>query len=134
MKQLSSLFLILIFGFALGTEDSVDNADVADDAGEQSVWESFPIKAEHVNIQILDKISGKVFRKNLSLNETVNFGTIKLSLKKAFVNSSDDMRETYALVYVTEGEKVLFYNWIFASSPSVNLFEHPIYDVRVEQQ
>jgi hypothetical protein len=35
-------------------------------------------------------------------------------------------------VEIFENEKIIFNDWLFASSPSVNLFSHPIYDVRIE--
>ena len=35
-------------------------------------------------------------------------------------------------ISIEEKGRVVFDNWLFASSPSVNLFTHPVYDVRVE--
>lgn len=97
-----------------------------------SIWESFPIKSNKVNVQVLDKISGKVFRAKLSLDQPVQFGTITVKLGESFINSPDDMDEVYARIIVEEKEKIIFNNWLFASSPSVNLFTHPVYDIRVE--
>ena len=97
-----------------------------------SIWESFPVKSDSVNIQVLDKISGKVFRAKLGLSQPIKFGTITMSLRESFVNSPDDMAEVYAHVNIEEKGNVIFDNWLFASSPSVNLFAHPVYDVRVE--
>lgn len=97
-----------------------------------SIWESYPVKADSVNIQLLDKISGKVFRDKLSVNQTMQFGAITITLKKAFVSSPEDMDEVYAYIEITEKNNIIFSNWLFASSPSINLFTHPVYDVRVE--
>lgn len=97
-----------------------------------SIWESFPVKSDSVSIQILDKISGKVFRSKLNVDQPARFGTITISLEKAFVNSPDDEDEVYAYIKIEENEKIIFRDWLFASSPSVNLFTHPVYDVRVE--
>ncbi len=99
---------------------------------DSSIWESFPVKSDSVNIQILDKISGKVFRSKLNVGQSSRFGTITMHLKKAFVNSPDDVDEVYAYVEISEDGKIIFSNWLFASSPSVNLFTHPVYDVRIE--
>ena len=97
-----------------------------------SIWESFPVKSDSVNIQVLDKISGKVFRSKLNVEQPARFGTITINLEKAFVNSPDDMDEVYAYIKIKENEEVIFSDWLFASSPSVNLFMHPVYDIRVE--
>lgn len=99
---------------------------------DSSVWESFPLESNNVNIQILDKISGKVFKSKMSIGQSVHFGTITISLEKAFVNSPDDMDEVYAYIKIQEDGKIIFNDWLFASSPSINLFTHPVYDVRVE--
>lgn len=98
----------------------------------QSIWESFPIKSNSVNVQVLDKISGKVFRSKLNIDQPARFGTVTVTLEKAFVNSPDDMDEVYAYIEIEENRNVIFRDWLFASSPSVNLFTHPVYDVRVE--
>ena len=97
-----------------------------------SIWESFPVKSDSVNIQVLDKISGKVSRSKLNVEQPARFGTITINLEKAFVNSPDDMDEVYAYIKIKENEEVIFSDWLFASSPSVNLFMHPVYDIRVE--
>lgn len=97
-----------------------------------SIWESFPVKSDSVNIQVLDKISGKVFRSKLNVGQPARFGTITMNLEKAFVNSPDDMDEVYAYIKIEENRKIIFSDWLFASSPSINLFTHPVYDIRVE--
>lgn len=99
---------------------------------DSSIWKSFPLKSDNVNIQILDKISSKVFRAKMSVGQSVRFGTITIGLEKAFVNNPDDMDEVYAYIKIQENGKIIFNDWLFASSPSINLFTHPVYDVRVE--
>lgn len=111
--------------------DSINKTLFEGEDEKDSIWESNPIETKEVSIQILDKISGKVFSKSLKLNETSKFGTIEISLEKAFENSPDDPRESYAFIKITEKGKVIFHDWLFASSPSINLFAHPIYDIRV---
>ena len=97
-----------------------------------SIWESFPVRSDRVNVQVLDKISGKVFRAKLGLSQPVRFGAITMKLNESFINSPDDIDEVYAHISIEEKGRVVFDNWLFASSPSVNLFTHPVYDVRVE--
>ena len=99
---------------------------------DSSIWESFPVESDNVNIQVLDKISGKVFKSKLRLGQPVRFGTVTIDLEKAFVNSPDDLNEVYAYIKIQEDGKVIFNDWLFASSPSINLFTHPVYDIRIE--
>jgi hypothetical protein len=110
-------------------KEIVRNEDFGD---ESSIWESDPIEVDNVNIQILDKISGKVYRENIKLNSPKIFGSIELKLKRCYKNGPEDDKEISAFVEIREKEKLIFSNWIFASSPTVNLFSHPIYDIRVE--
>ncbi|MCR5224972.1 MAG: DUF2155 domain-containing protein [Alphaproteobacteria bacterium] len=99
---------------------------------EESIWESEPIEISDVNLQILDKISGKVFRGKISKDKKVSFGTISIVLKRCFKNRPEDKKEIYAFLEIEENERVMFANWLFASSPSTNLFCHPTYNVQIE--
>ncbi len=92
---------------------------------------SAPIKSESVVVSVLDKISGKVFRSKLELGRSIHIGTIAIRLNEAFLNNPEDLDEVYADISIEEKSKVVFNNWIFASS-SVNSFIHPVYEVRVE--
>ena len=66
------------------------------------------------------------------IGEEVHYGTLCVSVERAFKNSPDDRPEVYAYVKIQENEVTQFENWLFASSPSANLFVHAVYDVRVE--
>lgn len=98
----------------------------------ESIWDSFPIETDGVNIQVLDKISGKVFCNRLFVNKPEKFGNIELNIKRCFKNSPEDDNEIYAYIEIKENQQLIFSKWLLASSVSVNLFSHPIYDVRVE--
>ena len=106
--------------------EEIDSSDV------DSIWDSRPEEIYHAQIQILDKISGKVFRKIIKIGEPYRFGNMRMDLKRCFQNSPEDKNEIVAFVEIYENDNKIFANWLFASAPSVNLFEHPIYDVRVE--
>lgn len=97
-----------------------------------SIWHSEPEEIKAVTIQVLDKISGKVFRQKVTVDNDVTFETLKISVKRCFKNGEADPKEIYAYVVVKDNEKLQFSGWLFASSPAVNLFEHAIYDVRIE--
>lgn len=98
----------------------------------ESIFVSRPIEVDSANIQILDKISGKKYHTNLFLNQPKQFGSIEIELKRCFKNAPEDANEVYAYIQITENGRVIFSKWLFASSVSVNIFSHPVYDVRVE--
>ncbi|MDR3151753.1 MAG: DUF2155 domain-containing protein [Holosporaceae bacterium] len=111
-----------------------ENEDIDEqrDEPDESLWESHPEEIDSANIQILDKISGKVFRHKIKLNRPITFGSIILKLRRCFRNSPEDDREVYAYIEAFENKKKIFSEWKFASYPSINVLEHPVYDVRVE--
>ncbi|MDR0753241.1 MAG: DUF2155 domain-containing protein [Holosporaceae bacterium] len=139
--RLSAAFSLLVSNFLSNTvatapkdgrrtlKSFVQGEDFAE---ESSLWESDPIEIDSVKIQILDKISGKVYRESIKLNYKKKFRSIELELKRCFKNSPEDEKEISAFVEITENGNVVFSNWLFASSPSINLFSHPIYDIRIE--
>jgi hypothetical protein len=109
-----------------------DVAEIDGSKNEDFSWESKPIEIYAVQIQILDKISGKVFRHEVKTNGRITLKGVGLALKRCFKNSPEDPKEIYAFIEITKNNRKIFSGWLFASSPSVNLFAHPIYDVRVE--
>jgi hypothetical protein len=125
--------LVIVVGFCSTAAIAEDNdVDREGNLDEVSLWNSLPIEQFEANIQILDKISGKVFRQKIKLGTPVTFGTISIKLKRCFRNSPEEKKEVYAFLEVEENEQKIFSNWLFASSLSINLFAHPVYDLRVE--
>ncbi|MDR2766377.1 MAG: DUF2155 domain-containing protein [Holosporaceae bacterium] len=97
-----------------------------------SIWESKLLEIYGAKVQILDKISGKVFQQRLSVNKPISFGSVQLTLRRCFQNGPEDNKEIYAFIEIVENGRKIFSKWLYASSPSVNQFVHPVYDVRVE--
>lgn len=96
-----------------------------------SIWDSEPEEITTVNIQILDKVSGKVIKRRVEVGQPLEFGGIKVTLSRCFRSAPEDPREIYAFIEISE-RRPIFSRWLFASSPAINLFKHPQYDVRVE--
>lgn len=102
-----------------------------DDQEEASIWDSRPEEISAVNVQILDKISGKVIKRRIEVGQPLEFGGIKVTLNRCFKNAPEDPREIYAFIEISE-RRPIFSRWLFASSPAINLFEHSQYDIRIE--
>ncbi len=140
ISGVSCVFALFIAGFAFDSavaeSDKTSERDLAKteenvvEEESSSIWESNPIEINAVNVQVLDKISGKVLKKRIKVGEPLEFGGIQVTLKRCFKNAPEDSKEIYAFIEIGE-RKSLFARWLFASSPSINIFEHPQYDVRV---
>lgn len=102
------------------------------DYDEQSIWDAEPVEIDSAQVQILDKISGNIFRKKIKICEIVAIGSIRLQVKRIFKNNPEDNKELAAFVQVYENDEMIFAKWLFASAASINLFQHPIYDIKVE--
>ncbi|MDR1475506.1 MAG: DUF2155 domain-containing protein [Holosporales bacterium] len=105
------------------------------------------IQVEHATLLILDRISSHARKVNLDVGSPKIFGRLKIVLKKAFKNSPEFPPEsvvflevfdkipkqncTKAVEYEERSEMPVFSGWIYASLPSANVFEHPMYNIKV---
>ncbi|MDF2996189.1 MAG: hypothetical protein K0R27_1826 [Xanthobacteraceae bacterium] len=82
----------------------------------------------------LDKITGRIITFDVSINETVQFGALRITPRACYTRPSTETQNTTGFVEVQEieldgGVKHLFGGWMFAASPGLHGVEHPIYDV-----
>ena len=82
----------------------------------------------------LDKITGRIIKFEVKLNETVQFGALQVTPRACFTRAVTDQPQTTGFVEVEEitlknEVKRIFSGWMFAASPGLNAVEHAIYDV-----
>ena len=82
----------------------------------------------------LDKITGRIIKFDVAINETVQFGALQVTPRVCYSRPPTETPNTDAFVQVDEvtlkGEiKRIFSGWMFAASPGLHAVEHPIYDV-----
>jgi hypothetical protein len=82
----------------------------------------------------LDKITGRIISFDVGIEETVQFGALRLTPRACYTRPPTETPNTDGFVEVDEitlqGEvKRLFTGWMFAASPGLHGIEHPIYDV-----
>lgn len=82
----------------------------------------------------LDKVTARISRLEIKLNDTVKFGSLKVTPRVCYSRPPDQPPKTDTFVEVGEtqldgSEKKLFSGWMFAESPGLNAVEHPVYDV-----
>ena len=82
----------------------------------------------------LDKVTARISRFEVPLNETVKFGALKVTPRICFSRPPTEPPKTTSFVEVDEilldgAEKRIFTGWMFAESPGLNAVEHPVFDV-----
>ena len=82
----------------------------------------------------LDKVTARISRLEVPINETVQFGSLKVTPRTCLSSPPTERPKTSSFVEVTElqldgGETKLFSGWMFAESPALNAVEHPVFDV-----
>ena len=87
------------------------------------------------NIKILDKISSKNTLLKLKNGQLIKFKDLSIKSLKCKNSEFDDNPEITAYIQVRDlnnnnnDEVFVFNGWMFSSSPSIEPFDHPVYDV-----
>ena len=87
-------------------------------------------------LQGLDKITARISTFEVAIDQTVAFGTLKVTPRVCRKRPPEYPPESAAYLDIVEerpGETPVqrFAGWMFASSPALNPLEHPVYDVWV---
>ena len=102
---------------------------------------SFEIKSQNnlegknTDIKILDKISSKNELVKLNNNEEHIYKDLAIKSIKCIDTEFDDNPEIKAYIQVRDLTKkdrnnvYVFNGWMFSSSPSIEPFDHPVYDI-----
>ena len=98
-------------------------------------FKSFASDLRFVEIKILDKVSSKTSQLSLNIDEETKFENLIVKVLKCKNSEFDDNPEVTAYMQVQDitlknNDKVYVFNgWTFSSSPSISLFDHPVYDI-----
>ena len=112
------LFIFLIYFFLISLSFAKNNTE-----------------GSFTDIKILDKISSKNTLVKLKNGELITFKNLSIKSLKCKNSEFDDNPEITAyiqvkdLTNVTNDEVFVFNGWAFSSSPSINPFDHPVYDI-----
>ena len=88
-----------------------------------------------IEIKILDKVSSKNSVLKLKIGEEKKFKNILIKSLKCKNSEFDDNPEITAYLQVRDltvdnnNEVFVFNGWTFSSSPTINPFDHPVYDI-----
>ena len=97
--------------------------------------ENDDMNKKFTKIKILDKISSKNISLKLVNGENFEYSDLLIKSVKCKHSEFDDDPEITAYVQVIDlndkkkDEVYVFNGWMFSSSPSINPFDHPVYDI-----
>ena len=97
--------------------------------------EDLNLEGKFIQLKILDKVSSKTSQLSLNINQETTFGNLIIKILKCKNSEFDDNPEITAYMQVQDvtlknNDKVFVFNgWTFSSSPSISLFDHPVYDI-----
>ena len=91
----------------------------------------------YINIKALDKITAKTSAFRLAIGEKKFFGTLEIKALKCQLSENNESSDTVAYLQVKDlsnkdnNQVFLFNGWTFASSPTLQSIDHPVYDLWV---
>ena len=94
-----------------------------------------PYEEKFIEIKILDKVSSKSTLLKIEIGKEKKFKNILIKSFKCKNSEFDDNPEITAYLQVkdltnTDNDEVFVFNgWTFSSSPTINPFDHPVYDI-----
>ncbi len=100
-----------------------------------SLYPSNINEAKFVEIKVLDKVSSINSKLILEVGKELKFENLLIKTLKCKNSEFDDNPEITAYIQVrdlnmSKNDQVFVFNgWFFSSSPSVNPFDHPVYDI-----
>ncbi|MEM7694991.1 MAG: DUF2155 domain-containing protein [Pseudomonadota bacterium] len=93
-----------------------------------------PIKNPVATFSGLDKVTGRIIAFDVYINETVQFGALRVTPRTCLTQPPTEEPNTMVFAEVDEITldsriRRIFTGWMFAASPGLNAVEHPVYDV-----
>ena len=89
----------------------------------------------YINITALDKITAKTLAIKLGIGEKKYFGSLEIKGLKCQLSENNEFSDAVAYLQVKDldskdnNQVFLFNGWTFASSPTLESIDHPIYDL-----
>ena len=92
-------------------------------------------EGQFIEIKILDKVSSKNNLLKLKIGEEKKYKNLLIKSLKCKNSEFDDYPEITAYIQVQDltnkdnDEVFVFNGWTFSSSPTINPFDHPVYNI-----
>tara|TARA_B100001123_G_C15029723_1_gene914896 strand:+ start:302 stop:832 length:531 start_codon:yes stop_codon:yes gene_type:complete len=115
------------------TDENVSNLDQ-----KSNTIKKLKTKKKHkiyINLKALDKITAKTSAFRMKVGEKKFFGPLEIKALKCQSLESSDLNDVVAYLQVKDlsikdnNQVFLFNGWTFASSPTLQSLDHPVYDL-----
>ena len=112
------------------TNTSLINNEIIPDTSQSTKSEKV-----YINLKALDKITAKTSEIRLALGEKKSFGPLEIKALKCQISDGENISDTVAYLQVKDlsakdnNQVFLFNGWTFASSPTLQSIDHPVYDL-----
>ena len=89
----------------------------------------------YINLTALDKITAKTSSIKLAIGDKKFFGSLEIQALKCQLSEGSDTSDVVAYIQVKDlsakdnNQVFLFNGWTFASSPTLQSIDHPVYDL-----
>jgi len=89
----------------------------------------------YINLTALDKITAKTSSIKLAIGDKKLFGSLEIQALKCQLSEDSGTTDTVAYIQVKDlsakdnNQVFLFNGWTFASSPTLQSIDHPVYDL-----
>ena len=93
------------------------------------------LEGNFIEIKILDKVSSKNSLLKIKIGEEKKYKNLLIKSLKCKNSEFDDNPEITAYLQVKDltsknkDEVFIFNGWTFSSGPTINTFDHPVYDI-----
>ena len=117
--------------------DKNDENNISSNFDENKLKDSNLIKSDkiYINLKALDKITAKTSSFRIAIGDKKFFGPLEIKALKCQLFEGESSSDTVAYLQVKDfsakdNDSVFLFNgWTFASSPTLQSIDHPIYDL-----
>ena len=117
--------------------ERIEDQDIALDKSENISGDSKSLNNDkvYINLKALDKITAKTSSIRLAVGDKKFFGPLEIKALKCQLSEGKDASDVVAYIQVKDlsakdnNRVFLFNGWTFASSPTLQSIDHPIYDL-----
>ena len=95
-----------------------------------------PVNGNLVSLHVLDKVTSRVEIIEIPVGQIVEFASLRIEILLCKKRSPEEIPEDFVLLKIydeisQEKFETVYQGWMISSSPTITPFEHPTYDVWV---
>lgn len=93
------------------------------------------VQKRTAQLQALDKVTARITILEAPVNQTVNFGTLRVIVRACNARPPEEVPDAAIWMEVLDTRNAaqgvpIFRGWMFANAPGISMLENPVYDLR----